>query len=302
MVKQVGNVDGVIDALENSRIPVADRGFLYGDSVYEVFRTYHGLPFLFEEHYQRLLNSAALIGMDIRQSREQILTSIRETVAASKPMLGEDVYVRYQITRGEGPIDLNPDLSESTRMVIIVKAVPKWQQQHYDVGMSLAVTQLRRNSVNSLDPNIKGGNYLNNIMALSEARKNGADDCVMLDAEDLVTECSNSNVWFVLNDTLVAPVAGNLDGLTRRSVVELATGNDLPLAQRPVHRDELVDAQECFVTSATREVMPVKTLRLVDGSMVEFENGGGPLTRMVMSLYAEMLNDFVAHNTESPWF
>jgi branched-chain amino acid aminotransferase len=302
MVKQVGNVDGIIDALENARIPVADRGFLYGDSVYEVFRTYHGLPFLFEEHYQRLLNSAALIGMDIKQSQKEILNSIRETVAASEPQLGEDVYVRYQITRGEGPIDLNPDLSESTRMVIIVKAIPKWNPQHYDVGMSLAVTQLRRNSVNSLDPNIKGGNYLNNIMALSEARKNGADDCLMLDADDLVTECSNSNIWFVLNGALVAPVAGNLDGLTRGSVVELATNNGLPLEQRPVHNDELAHAEECFVTSATREVMPVKSLRLVDGRVVEFEDGGGPLSRAVMNLYAEMLTDFVADNTESPWF
>ena len=264
MVKQVGNVDGIIDSLENSRIPVADRGFLYGDSVYEVFRTYHGLPFLFEEHYQRLLNSAELIGMNIKQSREQILESIQQTVAASEPQLGEDVYVRYQITRGEGPIDLNPDLSESTRMVIIVKAVPKWNQLHYDIGMSLAVTQLRRNSVNSLDPNIKGGNYLNNIMALSEARKTGADDCVMLDADDFVTECSNSNVWFVFNSVLVAPGAGNLDGLTRRSVVELATKNNLALEQRPVHNNELVDAEECFVTSATREVMQSK---LYDCSM-----------------------------------
>jgi len=302
MVKQIGNVDGVIDALENARIPVADRGFLYGDSVYEVFRTYHGLPFLFEEHYHRLLNSAALIGMVITQSREEILNSIRETVAASEPQLGEDVYVRYQITRGDGPIDLNPDLSESTRMVIIVKAIPKWNKQHYDVGMSLAVTQLRRNSVNSLDPNIKGGNYLNNIMALSEARKTGADDCVMLDADEWVTECSNSNIWFVLNGALVAPVAGNLDGLTRRSVVELAIRNNLPLEQRPVHNDELVDAEECFVTSATREVMPVKTLRLLDGRIVEFQDGGGPLSQTVMNLYAEMLTDFVAHNTEPPWF
>ena len=302
MVKQIGNVDGVIDALENARIPVVDRGFLYGDSVYEVFRTYHGLPFLFEEHYHRLLNSAALIGMVITQSRGEILNSIRETVAASEPQLGEDVYVRYQITRGDGPIDLNPDLSESTRMVIIVKAIPNWNKQHYDVGMSLAVTQLRRNSVNSLDPNIKGGNYLNNIMALSEARKTGADDCVMLDADEWVTECSNSNIWFVLNGALVAPVAGNLDGLTRRSVVELAIRNNLPLEQRPVHNDELVDAEECFVTSATREVMPVKTLRLLDGRSVEFQDGGGPLSQTVMNLYAEMLTDFVAHNTEPPWF
>ena len=302
MVKAVGYIDGAISGLADTRIPVADRGFLYGDSVYEVFRTYSGIPFLFDEHYQRLLNSARLIEMNINQSKQEIIDAVKRTVRASLPAAGEDVYTRYQITRGEGPIDLNPELSLQTRLVIIVKAAPQWNREFYDNGVTLAVPKLRRNSVNSLDPNIKGGNYLNNIIALGEAKKRGADDCLMLDANGLVTECSNSNVWFVVDGKLVTPAGGNLDGLTRRSLISLFADANIEVVQRPIHSKELADATECFVTSATREVMPVRALYSVGGSKIEFPSGGGQQTRQAMTIYKRMLEDFVEANKENAWF
>ncbi len=302
MVNAIGYIDGEINDLENTRIPISDRGFLYGDSVYEVFRTYSGIPFLFDEHYARLLNSAHLIEMEIDQSREEIISAVKRTVLASDPAAGEDVYVRYQITRGEGPMDLNPGLSLKSRLIVIVKAVPQWKKAFYDKGMMLAVPKLHRNSVNSLDPNIKGGNYLNNIMALGEAKKIGADDCLMLDANGLVTECSNSNVWFVLDGKVVTPAGGNLDGLTRKSLVGLYKKANIDVMQRPVHSEELSNAKECFVTSATREVMPVCTIYLIDGKKIEFEPGGGEQTRKARRLYKQMLQEFVARNKDYAWF
>ncbi len=302
MVKAIGYVDGKISDLANTRIPIADRGFLYGDSVYEVFRTYSGIPFLFDEHYQRLLNSARLIEMNINQSKQDIISAVKQSVRASLPALGEDVYTRYQITRGEGPIDLDPALSLQTRLVIIVKAVPQWNQAFYQQGVILAVPKLRRNSVNSLNPNIKGGNYLNNIIALAEAKKRGADDCLMLDAKAQVTECSNSNVWFVINGQLVTPIGGNLDGLTKRSLIALFTEAHIEVVQRPLHGEELNSATECFVTSATREIMPVRTLYSMSGNRIDFKAGGGEQTRQAMYLYKQMLQDFVKENKENAWF
>ena len=302
MVKAVGYIDGQISDLANTRIPVADRGFLYGDSVYEVFRTYSGIPFLFDAHYQRLLNSARLIAMDINQSKPEIIAAVKQSVRASLPAAGEDVYARYQITRGEGPIDLAPDLLLKTRLVIIVKAVPRWNQAFYEHGTVLAVPNLRRNSVNSLDPNIKGGNYLNNIMALGEAKKLGADDCLMLDAKGWITECSNSNVWFVVDGKLVTPAGGNLDGLTRHSLITLFADADIEVMQRPLHHEELLDATECFVTSATREVMPVCTLYARNGDKLVFPSGGGERTRQAMRIYTQMLECFVQQNKANAWF
>lgn len=302
MVKAVGYIDGVISALEEVCVPVMDRGFLYGDSIYEVFRSYEGIPFLFDDHYERLLNSARLSMMNISQAKAEIIEAIQQTLSQAEIEPGEDVYVRYQITRGEGPVDLYPDPSLKTRLIIIVKPVPQWNPTFYSEGMKVAVTHLERNSVNSLDPNIKGGNYLNNILALSEARGVGADDCVMLDAEGMVTECSNSNIWFVMNDQLVTPEVGNLQGLTRKSLVELLAQVGEQDVERAIHYSELAYASECFVTSATREVMPVKSLLLPDKSLVEFPAGGGEKTRQCMMLYQEMLNRFIEQSKSSAWF
>ena len=299
MVRAVGYVDGEIDWLENIRVPVTDRGFLYGDAIYEVFRTYQGKPFLYDEHYDRLLNSARLIGMNVSFSKEEILEKVKETLKKSEAKAGDEIYVRYQITRGSGPIDLNPDLADAQRLVIIIKEVPKWNPEHYQVGVRLAVPRILRNSVNNLDPNIKGGNYLNNILALTQAREMGADDCVMLDVQRNVTECSNSNFWCVIDGRFVTPALGNLVGLTRKSLVTLLSDAGLAVEETVLHYDELKSASECFVTSATREVMPVSELILEDGQRLHFPEGGGERTRQAKELYQKMLVEFVNGNCEA---
>ena len=323
MVKPTGYIDGKIAPLDAIRVPVLDRGFLYGDSIYEVIRTYSGIPFMFDEHHERLMNSARLSMMNVSQGKQEIVDAIVNTIAAAEAGDGDDVYVRYQITRGEGRVDLYPDPKLRSRLIIIVKQIPEWNPDFYKTGMALAIPDLRRNAVNTLNPNIKGGNYLNNILGLAEARAMGADECVMLDADGLVTECSNSNVWFVLDGRIVTPATGNLPGLTRRALVGLLERaghdgheshgkrgsehksehkNEHGNIERPVHNEELVNATECFVTSATREVMPVASLRLQDGVVLEFPRGGGELTRLAMQLYADLLADFVDKNRDKAWF
>ena len=302
MIKPSGYIDGKVGPLDEIRVPVLDRGFLYGDSIYEVIRTYSGIPFLFDEHYQRLMNSARLSMMNISQGKQEIIDAIVDTIAAAGARRGDDVYVRYQITRGEGQVDLYPDPKLRSRLIIIVKEVPKWNSDFYDIGMSLAIPDLRRNAMNTLNPNIKGGNYLNNILGLTEARALGADECVMLDADGLVTECSNSNAWFVLNGEIATPATGNLLGLTRKTLVGLLEKIGHKNMERRIHSEELTAATECFVTSATREVMPVASLRLADGTVLKFPRGGGELTRLAMKLYTDMMADFVAENRDKAWF
>lgn len=299
-MQSMGYLDGEIAPLDEIRIPVLDRGFLYGDSVYEVFRTYDGIPFMFDEHYARLRNSARLCGMNIAQDKREISDAIRATVAAAGPT--QDIYVRYQITRGQGAITLLPEPKLRSRLVVIVQPLPRIPPRFYQVGMAVAVSKQQRNSVNSLDPNIKGGNYLNNILALSEVHESGADDCVMLDAQGRVTECANSNIWLVIDGAFATPAHGNLAGLTRQKLVELITGAGHPNPERSVHSDELAAASECFVTSATREVMPVASLVLGDGSRMEFPPGGGERTRWARQAYAQMLSEFVRANAAHAWF
>ena len=125
--KSMSNVDGRITSTGEACVPVLDRGFLYGDSIYEVFRTYSGVPLFHQEHWERLENSARLIRMHVTQSQDEITEQIRRTAqATSAGKLEREVYVRYVITRGEGAVDLYPKPDLKTRFVIIVNAVPEW--------------------------------------------------------------------------------------------------------------------------------------------------------------------------------
>ncbi len=121
------NVDGVVTKTADARVPVLDRGFLYGDSIYEVFRTYDGVPLFYSEHWARFQNSAALIRMNIGLTLDQLTEEIRATIETTgAPELGLDVYVRYMVTRGEGPVDLFPAPGLRSRYVVVVREVPKW--------------------------------------------------------------------------------------------------------------------------------------------------------------------------------
>ena len=299
------SVDGVITPTAEARVPVLDRGFLYGDSIYEVFRTYRGVPLFYDEHWARFRNSAALIGLeidfDLEELTRRLKATIRETGAAQA---GVDVYVRYALTRGAGEIDLYPGAHLAPCCVIIVKQVPKWNPAHYSGGAALCVPRVRRNSADTLDPNIKGGNYLNNVLALLDARAAGADDCLMLDAAGLVTEASNSNVFFVIDGELVTPsqTARNLKGLTKAAVHEACRARGLRTHERELGEADVRGASECFLTSATREVMPVGSVTLSDGHRVEFPPGGGPVTRRVANLYREHVDAYVAERADLSLF
>ena len=302
-MRSMTSVDGVITPTEDARIPVLDRGFLYGDSVYEVFRTYRGVPLFYEEHWARFRNSASLIHLDLGLTLEELTSRIRKTIAATgAPESRTDVYVRYALTRGVGEIDLYPDPRLTPSCVIIVKPVPDWGTALYERGVRLAVPDTRRNAGNALDPNIKGGNYLNNVLGLLEARRLGADDCLMLDDAGLVTEASNSNVFFVIDGDIVTPsqTARNLKGITKAAVREALREEGIETFEREIGEADVARASECFLTSSTREVMPVVGIRLSDGRDVRFPAGGGESTARAARAYREYVDRYVeAHKGQT---
>lgn len=294
--RRMANVNGEITRLEDARISILDRGFLYGDSVYEVFRTYSGVPLFCDEHFERMENSARMIAMTITQSREELLNEMRKTAAAANVPKGQDVYVRWHITRGTGALDLIPAADLQTSYAIILKEVPKWKPEFFSSGMRIAVTRVRRNPIEALSPDIKSGNYLNNILGVAEAVGIGADDCLMLNPAGNVTEASNSNILFVIDGQLVTPSfqSGILRGITKAAIGKIGAENGVELHDRTLAEVELTKATECFVTSATREVMPVSGIRLENGTWIEFPPGGGEITRQMAQAY----KDYVARYTK----
>ena len=297
-LRRMASVNGEITPLEDARISILDRGFLYGDSVYEVFRTYDGVPLFCHEHFDRMDNSARLIHMKITHSREEMLDEIRRTAVAANVPKGTDIYVKWHVTRGTGALDLVPARDLVSTFVIILKEVPKWKPEFYSSGMRLAVTCVRRNPVEALSPDIKSGNYLNNILGVAEAVELGADDCLMLNPAGLLTEASNSNVFFVIDGQLTTPnvESGVLRGITKAALAKLGEETGYPLHERKLPAVQLSKATECFATSATREVMPVSGVRLESGEWREFPAGGGEVTRRVAKAYKDFVIRYVAEN------
>ncbi len=303
--KGYASVDCKRTPLDEGTVPIIDRGFLYGDSVYEVFRTYGGVPFLGAEHWQRLLRSANLIHFHISESSQELHAEITRTIAAWHQNGGNgDAYVRYAYTRGGGSLDLYPEPDLTPLRVIIVKAIPEWPAHHYSKGLMLAIPSVRRNPIDALNPCIKGGNYLNNILGVLQARELGAEDCLLLNQKQYLTEASNSNVLFVIDNAVQTPSveSGILSGLTKGVVSELCISAGISFSETLLSVNDIHSATECFITSATREIVPVKSLRLEDGTSLEFPTGGGDVTRTLSSSYKDYVNRYWQENIDSRLF
>jgi branched-chain amino acid aminotransferase len=211
---------------------------------------------------------------------------------------GEDIYVRWHVTRGTGALDLVPARDLTSSYVIIVKEVPRWNPEFYSHGMRLAVTPTRRNPVEALSPDIKSGNYLNNILGVAEAVELGAHDCLMLNPAGVVTEASNSNVFFVIDDRLATAASGVLRGITKAALQQAGAEHGIELNETTIAAADLTRATECFVTSATREVMPVAALRLESSEWHEFPPGGGAITRRLATAYKEYVDRYVREHSQ----
>jgi len=253
------NVEGRLLPPELAFVPVLDRGFLYGDSVYEVVRTYGGRPFELERHLLRMERSAERIGLSL-PPRAEIERELSRTLDGAR---NDESYARIIVTRGEGQFGLAPQLAGSEhRMIVIVRPLQLPAEEKYASGLQMAIAKTRRNSPLTLDPALKTGNYLNNILALREAVDAGADDAILLDLSGRVTEATTSNIFFVQRGVVVTPPLqlGMLEGVTRAVVIEVARGQGLLVREEPHGPEALAAADEVFVSSTLREVMPVTSL------------------------------------------
>jgi branched-chain amino acid aminotransferase len=274
------SVNGIVVPAGEARVSVLDNGFAFGDSVYEVLRTYDGLPFEPGRHFRRLRASAARLGFSIPASDADLLAQVGGLLARVER--GES-YIRIIVSRGLGDCSYSFDRVQGPTVVMIQKPLPPYPAWHYQDGIGIAAVGVRRNHPRALDPAIKSSNLLNNILAVREAQSRGAEEPVLLNQEGFLAEGASTNVFLVRGGMIFTPPlsAGILAGITREVVLELLPGLGIPFGERPLHLDELVSADEAFLTSTTREVVPV---RQVDGAPVG-SGRPGPLTRRVMEAF-----------------
>ena len=282
------NVEGRLVPPEQAFVPVLDRGFLYGDSVYDVVRTYGGRVFELGKHLDRMERTASRIGIAL-PPRPKLESELQRTMQAAG---NAESYARFIVTRGEGRFGLSPHLAQGeSRLIIMVKPLEAPAAEQYDRGLRMAVARTRRNPPQALDPALKTGNYLNGILALREAHAAGAEDALMLDIKGQVTEASTSNVFFVKDGVVVTPPLslGMLEGVTRGLLLDIARAEGVIVREEPHGPEALVGADEVFVTSSVREVMAVTSLDLLESGTPDHRvvaNGKpGPITRRLHAAY-----------------
>jgi branched-chain amino acid aminotransferase len=252
------NVNGRISAEREAVIPVFDHGFLYGEGIYETLRTYDARLFLFDRHLRRLRNSARLIDLAIPFTDDEAASHIRHTVAAAN-LDGNEAYIRLLVTRGVGDLTYDIKATPKPSWVVIVKPLAPPPTEIYEGGVKVALVDVVRNHPQSVNPTIKSNNLMNAALAAQQAIKRGAFEAVMRNYRGELTECTQSNLFIVKNGAALTPPleSGLLPGITREFLFEVGRDADIEVREQVLRDDDLFAADEAFLTSTTREVLPI---------------------------------------------
>ncbi|CAI2718297.1 aminotransferase class IV [Nitrospina watsonii] len=276
------NLNGQIS--DDAFISVLDHGFLFGDSVYEVVSTIEGKPVFLAEHLRRLRQSARELELTIPYTDTRFADEIESTLKSAG---NQESYIRIMVTRGVGELDLDPVSCTRPNVLILVKEAVLYPKENYEKGIHLALVSVKRNHKESLNPGIKTGNYLNNMLAKMEASRSGAADALMLNALGYLTECTTSNIFFVKEERILTPSldCGILAGITRDVVIRLARENGFPVEEGQWPPEALEQADEAFITGTVKKVMPVTLLN----SRPIGDGKPGSTTRKLARLYDDYL-------------
>lgn len=277
-------IDGVLR--DPPTVSVYDRGFLYGDSVFEVVRTYGGRAFGLDEHVARLHRSAEKIALAVPWSEGDL---VREITAEIAQCGFAESYVRVVVTRGVGPLGLDPDLGGTPTRVTMIHPLTLPSAPVYRDGVGVMVSASLRATDHTAAEGAKSSNYLANLLALRDAKKQGCYEPMFVERQAgddviqaLVLEGGTSNVFVVEGKKLVTPPDRRiLGGITRKHVLASAPAAGLTISMEPITLGRFLAADEAFLTSTVREVVPIVRV-VIDGVTHAIANGKpGSATRAV---------------------
>ena len=295
MSKQIW-INGELLPAEDAKLSVFDHGLLYGDGVFEGIRAYNGRIFKMDSHLKRLYASAAAIRLEIPYEVDKLGLALRETLDANAKT---DAYFRLCVTRGQGPLGINPFLCKKATVFIIVDDISMYPRELYDNGMAIIIAKTIRNHPDALSPAIKSLNYLNNILGKIEAIDAGVLEAVMLNHRGNVAECTADNLFIVRdnaqgNAEVVTPptTAGALEGVTMNTVLELAEEAGLPINRVDIKPGELFAANEVFLTGTAAEVIPVTK---IDDQVIG-DGTPGPITQQLSKAFHDYINTHVSED------
>lgn len=244
---------------DDAKVSVFDHGFMYGDGIFEGIRLYNKNVFKLPKHIDRLFRSARAIMLDMPWSKQEIMDAVCDACRTNGLT---DGYIRLIVSRGKGKLGLSPFSCSDPQLIIIADQIQLYPDELYQNGLKAITVPTRRNSHAALPPMVKSLNYLNNILAKIEAQKLGYQECLLLNNEGYVAECSGDNVFIAFEGKLITPPVscGSLGGMTRQTVVELAKKLGIELLEKPITRFDVWTADECFLTGTAAKLIPLVEL------------------------------------------
>jgi branched-chain amino acid aminotransferase len=273
------NVNGRLSGEREAVISVFDHGFLYGEGIYETMRTYNGRPFLYDRHMLRLRRSARMIELDLPFTDDDMASQTRETMAAAR-LDGAEAYIRVLVTRGIGELTYDPKATPHPSIVIIVKPQIDPPPDTYANGVPVVIVDVVRNHPASVNPMIKSNNLMNSALAMQAALRHGAFEGVMRNYRGELTECTTANLFVVKEGVALTPPleSGLLPGITREFLFEVGRDIGVDVREQVLRDADLYAADEAFLTSTTREAVPITS---VDGRRIG-TGKPGPITAKLL--------------------
>jgi branched-chain amino acid aminotransferase len=265
-------------------IPIRDRGFIYGDAVFDAARTFNGVPFKLTEHVKRLYDSLRYVRIDPGFSMGEMEHWSRRVVEHNHPLLpaGQDMWVMQRVTRGVEGGDAAPTVLIETHAIPFAARAPLYRE-----GARVTTPSVPRVPPRFMSPRAKTHNYLNLVLGDLEAQ--GTDPgswAVLLDEAGNLTEGRGSNIFLVKDGTIATPKGQFvLEGITRRTVLDLADGLGLETAERDLDLFDAYTADEAFLTSTSLCICPVSA---VNGSAIGDGSPPGPITRRLMQAFSDL--------------
>lgn len=258
-MKKTVSIDGQLVSDENAKISVLDHGLLYGDGLFEGIRVRAGRIFRLERHLARLALGARTIGLELPYTASEFTRIIEETVRA---FARKEAYVRLLVTRGEGPLGVDPTTCPKPTVVCIAAEIGLFSAEQRARGLSMITSSYRRPNPDVQDVAIKTLNYLGSALAKQEARRQGADEALLLNQSGRVAEAAVANVFALRRRELVTPPAldGCLEGINRGAIFEIAGELGLSVSERSLGRRDLLAADEVFLTGSGAGVVGVRSL------------------------------------------
>lgn len=267
-------VNGAFVPTDQAALPLNDLGIVRGYGIFDLLRTYGTTPFRLLEHIQRLESSASQIGLDLPWSTTELESIVLETYARNEI---PDASIRIVVTGGPSTNFMTPQGKPS--LVVMVHPIAPYPESYYTEGCKTLSTLVGR-----IMPTVKSLNYIGAIMAMKEADKVGAVEAIYLDSQDRLTEGTRANLFVVRGDLLITPREGILKGITRQVVLDVAA-SEFEIVEGPIHYQDLGEFDEAFLTSTTKDVLPVVQ---IDNHVIGSGKPGAVTKRV-----SELFNDYV---------